>query len=240
MGDDADRWLAWDGCLNVRDLGGLPAGDGQRILPRALIRADSIDKLTPPGIATVREYDVAAFVDLRSPHEGTDYPFPERRVRCPVQDADHDGYGADSLAAMYVHYVTTWPQLFGAAVRAVADAPPGPVVVHCAGGKDRTGMVVALCLAIAGVAPELIAEDYALSGDRLYDVHHQWVVTITDPVLRDHLTRLQPTPPEAMLDLLTLLRQDYGGAAGYLRDAGLTAAELVRLRHRLVDPGATT
>src|SRR5262249_60275632 len=55
----------------------------------------------------------------------------------------------------------------------VARAPSGGIVVHCHAGKDRTGVVVALLLALAGVSDETIAQDYALSGRNLAPLTEQ-------------------------------------------------------------------
>src|SRR5690606_34190818 len=109
----------------------------------------------------------------------------------PVQDpADPDNESL-SLAEIYIAMLDLRPQLFAAAVGAIADAPPGPVVVHCAGGKDRTGMVVAMALRIAGVEPDVIAQDYALSQERLAEENAAVLARIEDPVLRENVRRLQ-------------------------------------------------
>jgi hypothetical protein len=95
-----------------------------------------------------------------------------------------------------------------AAFEAAAAAPPGGVVVHCHAGKDRTGVLVGLLLAIAGVGPDSIADDYAATDG---------------------------CPRETMLNTLTHLDQRCGGAASYLHEAGVEP-ELVRAaRARLVE-----
>jgi protein tyrosine/serine phosphatase len=109
------------------------------------------------------------------------------------------------------------------------------VVVHCHAGKDRTGIVVALALALVGVPDEEIARDYALSRENLAGLAQEWLDGITqDPLEREALLRSADPAPEAMLELLGYLRERYGGAEAYLRSAGMTASDLLALRRRLV------
>jgi protein tyrosine phosphatase len=108
----------------------------------------------------------------------------------------------DSYAPMLDHNSARIAQAF----RAVADAPPGPVVVHCTAGRDRTGVLVALLLRVAGVGTEAVAADYAVSGN-------------------------DTTP---MLNTLDHLRDRYGGAAAYLRAAGVARRRIETVRERLL------
>ncbi|WP_164545248.1 tyrosine-protein phosphatase [Antribacter gilvus] len=161
--------LTWPDCLNARDLGGLPLVDGGTVRERALVRADSLTYLTPDGVAAVRAYGVTRVVDLRRPFETVRYPHPfvEDPVYLsqPVQEPEdwEEGPWADLYAGM----LDRRPALFARAVAAIADAPPGPVAVHCAAGKDRTGLVVAMALTLAGVVEDAIVTDYVLTNERL-------------------------------------------------------------------------
>jgi len=128
------------------------------------------------------------------------------------------------------------PAQMAAIVRAVVGAGPGGVLVHCHAGKDRTGLVVALLLALAGVPHQLIAEDYAASAAGLQPLFDGWLAEVADdPLQHAKLARDLSALPETMLGVLNYLETRYGGAAGYLRTAGVTAQELRAIRVRLCE-----
>ncbi len=228
--------LDWPNCLNARDLGGLPTTDGSQIRSGALVRTDNHGKLTREGIAAVHAYGVGRVIDLRRERECTQSPSPFAGTplycHIPVQDpADPDE--TSTLAEIYVAMLDRRPELFATAVGAVADAPPGGVVVHCAGGKDRTGMVVAMALSLAGVDDDTIGADYALTEERLATEHAATLEAAADDRLREVIRRLQPTPASNILTTLAHLQMKYGGVSSYLESGGFTPAQRTALRDRL-------
>jgi protein tyrosine/serine phosphatase len=120
-----------------------------------------------------------------------------------------------------------------AAVGAVADAPDGAVVVHCHAGKDRTGIVVALLLRLAGVPIDEIAADYALSGERLRPRHERWFASAESEEERARIERIAATPLKSMQAVLEALDEQYGGVERYLLDGGLSPETLEAARARL-------
>ncbi|GAA4855202.1 tyrosine-protein phosphatase [Kitasatospora terrestris] len=169
------RHLVWDGCLNVRDLGGLPLTGGGRTRPGAVVRADNLDRLTAEGWAALRSYGVRTVVDLRNEEEYRPLlPLPEglTLVRVPLDELAGPQWwarfgGLDGTPLAFRPYLDNCPDAVAAVVAAVAHAAPGGVVVHCGAGRDRTGLAALVLLALAGVAPEAIAADYRLSADNL-------------------------------------------------------------------------
>jgi protein tyrosine/serine phosphatase len=139
---------------------------------------------------------------------------------------------ADHYAWSYVDFLERFRDRFGRALAAVAETD-GAVVVHCAGGKDRTGLVSALLLRLAGVETEVIAADYAASEANLAPRTPAWVDDAEDEVDRERRRKLMRTPAEAMVQTLDELDRRYGGVEQYLRAAGLTDEQLDRLRSRL-------
>ena len=117
---------------------------------------------------------------------------------------------------------------------AIAAAPPGGVVIHCHAGKERTGVVAALLLALAGVPDEVIADDYVASDPALASLYEEWAAREKDPEKRSRLLRGFASEPAHMLLPLEDLRSQ-GGVEVYLRDAGLRDEELRALRERLCD-----
>jgi hypothetical protein len=170
-----DRRLVWDGCLNVRELGGLPTVDGRTTRRGAVVRADNLDRLTAEGWAHVQEYGIRTVVDLRNEEEYR--PLLERPagvglVRVPLDElAGPDWWarfgGLDGTPLAFRPYLDHCPRAVAAVVAAVATAPPGGVVLHCGAGRDRTGLAALVLLAVAGVTPEAIVDDYLLSADNL-------------------------------------------------------------------------
>jgi protein tyrosine/serine phosphatase len=110
----------------------------------------------------------------------------------------------------------------------IADAAAEPLLFHCVAGKDRTGLVAALLLALADVEPDAIAADYAASTRHLTDAY-----LLRYPDLeREEIFEALRCPEEGVHNMLAYLAQ-YGGAAGYLRVIGLSDARIARLRARL-------
>jgi protein-tyrosine phosphatase len=245
----AVRDLAWDGCLNVRDLGGLPTEDGGETRFGSVIRADSVGLLTQQGWEELLGSGVTRIVNLRSDFEMTDDPDREpgvEFVHVPIflgLDDDHwnevqslsEGASTHGEAQrlVYLHFLEHCRPQFVAAVEAVAQAPAGAVVVHCHGGKDRTGIVVALLLRLAGVPIDTVAEDYALSGERLQPRHEAWLATAADDAERARIERISSTPYEAMHGVLEAVDERYGGVEQYLLDGGLSQADVAAARARV-------
>jgi protein-tyrosine phosphatase len=142
--------------------------------------------------------------------------------------------GSASTRAVYIEMLELFRPRFVAAVAAIASAPDGGVLVHCHAGKDRTGLVVALLLGIAGVGAADIAADYAFSGPNLAPSLAAWIDDADDPEEREHRRRVGLAPEQAMLDVLETLERRHGGAVSYLTDGGLRERDLQRVRERLV------
>jgi protein-tyrosine phosphatase len=244
--------LAWEGCLNVRDLGGLPTEDGRRTRAGAVVRSDNVRGLTDAGWRALADHGVTRIVDLRWPEElAEDQPrdVDIDVVHVSVLGETYDaGYVAeldahlasvddvaDHYAWSYVDFLERYRDRFGLAFAAVADAD-GTVVVHCMGGKDRTGIVSALLLRLAGVQLDAIGEDYAVTAANLEPSTSKWIPAITDEVARAKWEKLRDTPADAMVRVVEEIEARYGDVASYLRAAGLTDAQIERLRERLVDP----
>jgi protein tyrosine/serine phosphatase len=136
----------------------------------------------------------------------------------------------------YLGYLQDRPEAVVDALRALAHGGPGAAIVHCAAGKDRTGVVTALSLAVAGVPNEAIVADYALTAEVIDGVVARLTASPTyaeDMERRDVATH---TPrAETMERVLALLDERHGGPRGWLEAHGFGAADQAALRSRLRD-----
>jgi protein-tyrosine phosphatase len=244
-----DRRLRCEPCLNVRDVGGYQTSDGATIRWRTLLRGDNLCRLSPEGSAALLEHGLRTVIDLRyiAELEEAVHPFGPLGAHTGVVDYRHlplrhpddaeldAAYQAcQSLAEIYQVYLDWGGRRFAAIMRAFANAPEGAVIVHCHVGKDRTGIVVALLLALAGVPAETIIADYALSAGYLQPLFEE--SKAANPEVNDTLWY---SKPETMQSWLERLETVHGGAEQYLLAAGLTLEEIERLRSRLREEPAT-
>src|ERR1700748_1425946 len=186
-------WIELEGAVNVRDLGGLPTTDGGATVSGRLLRSETLQELSPGDVTRlVDEIGLTTVVDLRSTNEVTiEGPAPldalagVRHAHHPLlrefldvsdtvkaalvtesAEADRTRYPDDPMCGHYLGYLEHRPEEVNGALRSTATAP-GAAIVPCAAGKDRTGVIVALALTVAGVEPDAIVADYAASADRI-------------------------------------------------------------------------
>jgi protein-tyrosine phosphatase len=245
-GRERTRRLAWEGLLNARDLGGFATADGRETCWGAIVRSDSLAELTPAGREALIGHGVRSIVDLRLPDEVAEQPNPF------AEPSGHDITYANvsfmdpaaappetftTLADDYKRMLDQFSKEVAAVITAVARAPEGGMLIHCAAGKDRTGLIVALLLGLAGVPADTIAEDYALSAEYLRERNEEWLEN--GPGIRaEREERLRVFAPTAkvMLAVLEHLTERYGGVEAYLLEAGVAADDLERIRARLLRP----
>jgi protein tyrosine/serine phosphatase len=136
----------------------------------------------------------------------------------------------------YLGYLHDRADAVVGAVRAIAETRDGASLVHCAAGKDRTGVVVALSLAVAGVPDEEIVADYAMTAEVIDALVAKLAAspTYAEDMERRDIARHTPRP-ETMRRVLALLDERYGGPAGWLREHGFGDADQAALRARLRD-----
>jgi protein tyrosine/serine phosphatase len=230
--------LDWPGCRNVRDVGGLPTADGRVIREGVLIRSESLHYLTEEGVEAVRRAGVTRILDLRGDDEVATAPTPftgtPLAVRQSLADPADPDHGQPTIIEACTWMLDKRPELFAAAVKAIADEPDGAVVVHCHGGKDRTGMVVALALSVAGVPEDAIVADYYLTQSRLAGWLAEQLAEEPDVSKHPELIEFRDTRAESIVAILRHLDEKYGGPEAYLRHGGLTSEDLDKLRARLV------
>lgn len=241
-----DRAVSWEGAVNARDLGGLPTRAGVTKTGR-IFRMGRPEWLTDDGWQQAYNDGVRTIVDLRNAEERHRRPSDPHVsdavlagfavIHTPTEDpsdAEFLRLCAPVLGSpeCYRDNLRLWPEKFAAVFRAIASAE-GAVVLHCAAGRDRTGMVTMLMLSLAGAAPEVIADDYE-QAVRAFDEHARLVLQPQEPLpgweLRtaDELDRWVVHTRGELVKAL-----DGFDVAAYLLDAGLTSCELAFLRTRL-------
>jgi protein tyrosine/serine phosphatase len=151
----------------------------------------------------------------------------------PRQTAAHD-QGEPPAVRSYLGYLSDRPDHVVGALRALTAAEPGASVVHCAAGKDRTGVVVALALAVADVPHEEIVADYAMTADVIESLVAKLAASPTYAEDMDQRDIASHTPRAETMDrLLTVLDERFGGPVGWLETYGFGADEREALRARL-------
>lgn len=234
------RHLAWEGCFNTRDLGGLRTADGGATRFGRVVRSDSLERLTASGWEALSAYGVRTIVDLRNDDErGTDAaarPSSLTTLHLPL-DGAHDrefwdvwDSGPQFGTPLYFGpHLERFPERSAAVVSAIARAEPGGVVFHCVGGRDRSGQIAMLLLALAGVVPQDIGGDYALSAERLPGLYAVQGEEDEAPLLDAFLAARGTTSEEVIT--ATLAERD---VAAVLCAAGVTHQDVAALRERLL------
>jgi protein-tyrosine phosphatase len=234
-----ERAVHFPDLLNVRDLGGCPTTDGAETRWRSLLRADDLAQLTPEGVRALSDYGIGTILDLRWPEEAARAPCPLpatvqqiRYERISLLTRTEDEWRLRSREPTKELWKCAVLQHVRAELRRVlafiAAAPPGPLLFHCVAGKDRTGLLAALLLALADVQPDAIAHDYALSAQMLREGYLGRYPHIEAPRILDALR----CPEEAAYNMLRYL-EAAGGVRAYLAQIGLSPEEIARLRARL-------
>ena len=235
------------GLVNLRDVGGLPTADGAVTLPGRLFRSEALVELDREDARwLIREARLGAVVDLRSASEtisegrGVLTEFPLIYVNVPIDPAsitlvrEPDAQDGDLTASVYIGLLDQPGGMLAHAVKVLGTVLEQPTLVHCAAGKDRTGIVIALALSIAGVEREAIVADYLRS-----EVNNERVNEMLrrSPRYSVHMTKVDAEFYEvherAIRRFLDHLDSVHGGVREWARTRGIPEATLDRIADHL-------
>jgi protein tyrosine/serine phosphatase len=249
------RWIALDGAANARV-----------VVPGVLLRSDNLQGLTDTDVHLLLEQQALEVVldlrtDLEVELEGPGPITREPRVRVEHRSLYPRSGGntdldtvADTLwpqrdssewpdesrvVQAYLSYMSARPDSIVGAIRTIANAR-GAVLVHCAAGKDRTGVVVAVALDAAGIDREAIVGDYLASAERIFPIMARLVSSETyRSELEGRDPRAHAPVPGTMERVFELVDDGFGGSAEWLASHGLEKTELARLRDRIAPDGGS-
>ncbi len=220
------RHVAFDRLHNFRDFGGYPAAGGRRVRWGRLYRSDSLGKLCGDDLARFSALGLRTVIDLRYPWEadaGRRVPaaFGLAYHSCSIEHRPYDQAALAEvvdpvrfLADRYAEVAADGAAEISQALQVVAAADSAPLVIHCASGKDRTGLVAALVLSLLGVAEDDIAADYALTGLATERLIADWHAFYPDrPLLWPHYGA---APAQLMRAFLDELAARYGSVRQYV------------------------
>lgn len=260
---DADaaqmRRLPFSGAKNFRDLGGYPTVDGRTVRWGRLYRSDALHKLTNADLKFLAALNLECIIDFRSTHEKEREPdrLPAeatiRVVEIPILDSstkvwheareqmidnlrviDPAGY----MIRTNVEFAAVFTGEFRRFVRETLYAN-GPVLFHCAAGKDRTGFGAAILLRMLGVPMETVMQDYLLTNQYIHAAY-KWRLALVR-ILRGRrfaagIRGFVDARMEYLSAAFDALEKEYGSFENYVRDGlGLSAADVERLRRMYLE-----
>ena len=242
------RRIQIEGAYNVRDLGGYETTDGRYTTWKMFLRGDDVSTLPRSSQDALTDFGVRTVIDLRGVREidsQADNAFsksPHMRYRNVDIVGDVAIDTSDSnITRLKVH--TSYRNMldlrgdkFRDTLATMAEPDALPVLFHCVGGQDRTGLVSAILLGLVGVPNETIAEDYTLTAEYRIDAYlGSNRQPDTDPAqYTSEAYRARNCPPDVMLDTLDYLDDRYGGVEGYVKSVGVTDEQIATLLDALL------
>lgn len=227
---------------NIRDLGGYRRLTGGMTQWRRILRGEALHPLTADSMTELVGHDLSLVIDLRGPHETTVTPHPfvgHAKVQyrnvvlfdalAPIALAQQPF----DMGRRYCDALDRCGEQFGDVFRAIANARPGIVLFHCTAGKDRTGVVAAMLLALAGVSREDIVEDYALTASAEGLIDQLRLRALAAGSKPEHVERMLASDAVTMETFLAYLDGTHGGIVPYLEKIGLGQSERQMLIDRL-------
>lgn len=237
------RFLELVGAGNVRDLGGLPLGDGGSTRSGRMLRSDFLCRLAPEDeTALLERFGLRTVVDLRTAREIEKHPGPWAargvEVVCATLPLDPAfvATGPEDMARLYLEFLDSEPM--AAALATVIDPARHPLLIHCAAGKDRTGVLVSLALDLLGVDRAAIVADYVLTHDRMPAVIARLEAeSVREPRPRVPAVMFGAEEP-TLTTFLDGLDARFGGARAWALRQGIAAEEIAAFAAAMVDgPG---
>ena len=240
---EVERHLTYDLVFNLRDLGGYEAAGGRAVKWRTLFRADGVHRLAPEaftelGIRTVLDLRTHGEIEERGRAEGDHdwHHLPMLKTIWQGSSFTEDMSAERFLADRYLVMLDEGAESLVTILGLLADPERLPAVFHCAAGKDRTGVVAAVVLALLGVDDDVIAHDYGLSRlgmDRMVDY-----IRVTYPdrydAMSDQPSAFMQAPEAAMRLFLADVEAAYGSLPAYVESLGVDAGTVERLRSNLL------
>ena len=242
-------WITLDGAVNART-----------VIPGALLRSDNLQSLSPRDVRQlINEQSVEVVVDLRTdievelegpgpmtaesavriehrslyPDSGANTDFELDTIKPWKRRSDSEFSDEPPVARAYLSYLSRRPDSIVGSIRTIARAERA-VLVHCAAGKDRTGVVIALALDAAGVDRDVIVSDYLASGDRIERIMERLVSSSTYRAeVEGHDPRSLAPAPGVIERVLEIVDERFGGALAWLSANGLDRRDQELLRRRL-------
>ena len=238
---DPRRNLNLDSVQNLRDLGGYSTKDGRKTKWGVFLRSGDMSAMTDDDQEALLRQGVRCVVDLRMAKEIAIAPnvFSDSKK---VTFFNHDFWGTrfddyrskrksatpeEKLSDLYCAGLEINGFVMAAMMKTLASSE-GSFVFHCRSGKDRTGLVAALLLVIAGVPDEVVAKDFGLSTTYLNEPE------LTEDDLKKPGAYQKGSAPETMMLTLEFLRDRYGGVEGYLSDQGVSVSEIDSVRGKIL------
>jgi protein-tyrosine phosphatase len=245
---------------NFRDFGGYPCADGRRVKRGILFRSSELHRATREDWAAIANLGIRLIIDLREPDEVAkrpDRPPPEftgRTVHLPMPPADSAKRllwtllkaGADEAEIVtvfretYESFVDLHQAALSGALSLLTKAANLPVLIHCQGGKDRTGYMAAIILSALGVPQETILADYLLTNELLKPVvnhylHWIWLYSFFRVPSRSARPVLEARP-EYLRVAIDAIDKKHGSMHEYLEsELGMSPARTKRLVQRLTE-----
>ncbi|MCX5562332.1 tyrosine-protein phosphatase [Streptomyces sp. NBC_00038] len=249
---------------NFRDVGGLPTVDGRRVRYGVLFRSGHLAHATEQDAEFLSSLGLHTIFDFRNASdqklEGPDVELPGvRNVNLPltdpadgsefwkmVRDGDLDqlrallanGKGANRMINSYRAIVKQRTAEHSQVLHSLAEDSV-PALMHCAAGKDRAGLSIAITLLAVGVEREAIVADYLESNaaHRRYKVHRSSTSdSAYSPEVMELLSPLFDARAEYLAAAFETIEETWGGVDAYLEQGlGITPELRDRLRERLLD-----
>ena len=217
---------------NTRDLGGFPVSGGGETQRNSVWRSDAPVTYCEADEQRLKALGITTVIDLRTDGEAGEKPcayagrpgFTYHHL--PITAGSVPPATLEDVPFTYLDIARQGEM--ASALRTIAEAETG-VLFCCTAGKDRTGVLAALLLLACGVEPSRIVVDYAAS--RYYNRARLEKYLAEHPETDRRVVLANEISMERFLKLLTA---QYGGIARYFEQVGLSAADLERIRKRLV------